>query len=53
MVFDGREESMITGSGLLHFRQRKQFFCFTCEIHKKNSKLEINWAINQYPVSGR
>lgn len=38
MVCEGRGESMITGSGLLHFKQRKKFFCFTCEIDKKELK---------------
>lgn len=34
------QRSMITGSGLLHFKQRKQIFffflVFMCEIYKKN-----------------
>lgn len=37
MVCEGKEESMITGSRLLHFKQRKQIsFGFMCEIYKKN-----------------
>lgn len=54
MVCEGKEESMITGSGRIHFKQRKQFLKI-CEIYKNNlnQKLGTSWSINKCPVLGR
>lgn len=49
MVFEGREESMITGLDYFILSKESNFFVLCVKYIKRTSKLRINWAINQIP----